>query len=117
MSMRYQVKHDDGKLLDAHFELDNFGIDYRARGGRKKSGTQINSDYGQGLRLILSRLHFSKIEITGIYVNSATVKNIAKEEREILSSEEFKHNPDKAFTMLSKRMVSVGQSGKLKGGN
>ena len=56
MSMRYQVQDDDGKLLDAHFELDNFGFDYRARGGSKKSGTQINSDYGQGLRLILSRM-------------------------------------------------------------
>lgn len=115
--MRYQVQEIDGKLLDAHFDLDNSGIDYRSRGGSKKSGTQINSDYGPGLRLILTRLSLSNIEISGIWVNSSTVQGIPKEERLILTREEFGRNPESAFTFISNRMVSVGQLGKPKGGN
>ena len=115
--MRYTVIDDNGNQLDATFELDEIGIDFLARGGSKKKGTQINSDYGPGLRLILERLALKEFQISGVWVNSTTVQKIPKKDRRILNSEEFKSEPNLAFTLISSRMVSIGQLGKTKGGN
>jgi len=116
--MNYQVQDDDQNLLDAKLNLDSKGIDYLSRGGSIKSGAAINSDYGLGLRLILERIKKSNIKLSGIWVESSRVKNLPIEEREILSGEEFSQNSHHdVFTIISKRMISVGQLKKLKHGN
>lgn len=115
--MPYQVQDNEGNLLDAHLELESTGIDFFARGGSKKSGTQLNSEYGSGLRLVLARLHSAEIQLSGVWVNSARVQSLPIKERLVLSGEEFKNNPETAFTHIADRMRSVGQQKKSKGGN
>ena len=115
--MKYQVRDDNGKLLDAHFNLDASGIDYHSRGGSQRTGTQRNADYAKGLRNILNRLSMSNIRISRIWVNSSRVQDMPIEERLVLSGEEFESDPESAFGFISSRMVPVGQSRGAKSGN
>jgi 5-methylcytosine-specific restriction endonuclease McrA len=112
-----QIHDHEGKALDASFELTSSHIDFHSRGGSKKSGTQRNSDYGPGLRLLLTRLYLADLDIKGIWVDSTTVQTLPINTRQVLTNDELKQDPVTAFTLVSNRMVTVGQSKNTRGGN
>jgi hypothetical protein len=115
--MFYQVKSDDGGLLNAHFQLKGSSIWFLSRGGTKGVDA-ANSDYGPALRLLLERMNRAGISIEGVWVDSTSVQGIPLEERRILSPTEWPQSPQSAFTLLSKRMKPIGQTaGAKSGGN
>ena len=107
--MQFQITHDNGTLIDAHFEVRGRTVNYLSRGGAKSHGV-TNVDYGVGLRLILERLRSAHIAIEGAWVDSSRVQAIPLAARSVLSVEENQLAPQAIFTLISSRMKTVGQS-------
>jgi hypothetical protein len=107
--MQFQVIQNDGTPIDAHFEVKGKTVNYLSRGGAKGQGV-INADYGVGLRLVLERLRSASIIIEGAWVDSSRVQSIPLNARAVLSAGDRQLSPQVAFTLISSRMKTVGQS-------
>ena len=106
----FLVEAEDGQLLDACVELEPGSIVLQSRGGAKGTEGTRNQDYSRALRLILSRLDNSRRSITGAWVDSSRVQSLPLSERCILAASDLPIAPVKAFTLLGRRMESVGQA-------
>jgi len=115
--MAFLVLDESERALDAFLELQEDGIDFHSRGGSKKIGNHRNSEYSPALRLILQRLRSAKIEIEGIWLNSSNVQSMSIDQRWLLSNKELQSDSALAFTRVSERMKTIGQSQNAKGGN
>lgn len=115
--MAYQILDEDGQSLDSHFDLNENQIIVHSRGGVKQAGT--NTDYGKGLRLILSRIHDAGLKVTDAWVDSSTVQGLSITDRRIIDVDHVSDDPSTLFTELSRRMKAVGRDVGLKpdGGN
>jgi len=113
--MLYQVIDDNDDPLNAHLSIDSNGIDFNARGGTKNKSGESNTDYKQGLSLIIERLKKHNIELKRIWVNSNRVQNIPISSRTVLSGEESKLTSEEIVSLIGHRSMSVGQTGKTKG--
>ena len=117
--MPFQVIDNSNNPIDAHFDIDGSAIVFHSKGGTKKSNNSRNSQYGEGLRFILSRLKDADIGIRQAYVDSSTVQEMPIEKRRILESKAIIGDVNAVCTELSRRMADVrlGESGESKGGN
>lgn len=109
---------DDGRLLDAHYDIEGDTLILHSRGGRKGPAAR-NTAYGEGLRLILTRFEKSGLTIDSAWVDSSAVRNLPIGQRIVLNSGDFPLSPDQAFTLASRRMKTVGAASALRasGGN
>ncbi len=89
--MAYQIINEAGQGLDAHFDLDGNEIIVHSRGGVKPAAT--NTDYGKGLRLILSRIHDAGLRVTDAWVDSSTVQHLSITERRIIDVDRIPDDP------------------------
>ena len=112
----YEVIDDDGRRMDAHFEIRGSFVIFQSRGGRKNEPRSSNTDYGTALRLILQRLKAAGHWVQGAWVESRAVRGIPEHERQILYAPEFSKSPDEVFTWMSARMRGIGSSA-ARGGN
>ncbi|MFK5664415.1 hypothetical protein ACI2OW_00705 [Pseudomonas shirazica] len=55
MGQVFQVVDDDGRRLDAHYEIDSESIIFHSRGGTKGKGA-TNTEYSLGLAVLLNKL-------------------------------------------------------------
>jgi hypothetical protein len=108
--LEFLVDAEDGAPLDACVELEVSAIVLQSRGGTKGLDGTRNQDYSRALRLILSRLHGGRRSIVGAWVDSSRVQSLALSERQILSETDLPVDPAKAFSMMGRRMESVGQT-------
>ena len=61
--MRHQFLDESGKPIDAHFEVEDGALILHSRGGTKGSANALNTEYSEGLRLLLSRATRAGFEI------------------------------------------------------
>lgn len=114
--MAYRIV-DGGQVLDAHVELDGSDIRLLSRSGRRGAPDARNSDYGPGLRAILTQLADGKIQVLEAWVDSAGVQHLPLADRSILGPEDGAPAPSEQFTLLSQRMHRIGRSDDRPGGN
>jgi len=113
--MLYQVIDDKDRPLNAHLSIDSNGIDFNSRGGTKNKSGESNTDYKQGLHLIIQRLKNYNIKIKGVWVNSNRVQRLPISERMVLSSDEYKLSPEDIVRLIMHRNMSAGQINKTVG--
>lgn len=107
--MEFAVRENDGSLLDATVDIEPGSIILHSRGGAKGSPNARNREYGKGLRLILHRLGGCRQEIVGAWVDSSRVRNLPLADRQILFPSDLPATSDHLFSLLGRRMESVGQ--------
>jgi hypothetical protein len=79
-------RRDDGTDVDATFEvyiIPVFDVIYHHKAGGKNSERSVNSDYHEGLELLLGRLARLRCSILGISVDSNVARALAPENREL----------------------------------
>ncbi len=113
----YTLMDDEGRKIDATFDVEHNSIIFHSRGGTKGSNSARNTDYGEGLRLIFRRLHDSSIEINRIYVDSKQVQNMSLDERTVYTPIDSPSQVDEMFTKVTTGMARVGQTPNARGGN
>jgi hypothetical protein len=77
---------DDGTAVDATFEVHAvsvFDLVYHHKAGGRNSERAVNSDYHEGLELLLRRLAELQCSILGIAVDSSVARALPPEEREL----------------------------------
>jgi 5-methylcytosine-specific restriction protein A len=102
---------DAGKALDAHANIDGGGLDFLNRGPDR------NTQYSQGLRLLLRRIATAAIVLEGAWIDSSRVQSLLPDERMILSRGELDPSGDQAFRLMSERMAAVGYKRSKGGGD
>jgi hypothetical protein len=79
-------RRDDGTDVDATFEVHVvpvFDLIYHHKAGGRESERAVNSDYHEGLELLLGRLAKLRCSILGIAVDSSVARALPPEEREL----------------------------------
>lgn len=107
--MTYQAIADDGKPLDAHFDLDKDTIIFHSRGGSRKRGAR-NTDYSTALRLLLQRLGEAGRIIENAWVDSSAVQGMPISDRLILRKEEARSSPSAMVSKMANRMQAIGRN-------
>jgi hypothetical protein len=115
--LRHQFLDESGKPIDAHFEAEDGALILQSRGGTKGSANARNTEYSEGLRLLLNRAASSASEINGVWVDSSRVQALPLEERQIYLPGEAGRPPSELFTLLSRRMAAVGRGPDASGGH
>lgn len=87
VDLRRSLADGSGHPIDATFDLEGWGIAWRvsinSRGGSKGSPSARNTDYTEGLRLLLSRLAVVDAVITDAAVDSTATRDRTLEERRL----------------------------------
>ncbi len=105
----YQFHSDSGAPLDAHFEIQEGQLVLHSRGGAIGTPHARNTEYGQALRILLTRIEKFNLKLAGVWVDSKRVQSLPMEKRSILNPEDTRNSPSVLFTMLSNRMGVVGR--------
>jgi hypothetical protein len=103
--------------MDAFADIDARGISFHSRGGTTSTLNARNTEYGPALRVLLKRIASSGIKLNGVWVDSSLVQGIPISERTVLLGHELDSDGSSAFTLITKRMMRVGQEESSKGGN
>jgi hypothetical protein len=115
--MSFPILDDEGKALDARFELgDDSTIIFHSRGGAKEQNPR-NSQYEAGLRVLIERLTASKTPIDSVMVDSSAARALPVADRTILTKSEADLPAEKICQLLATRMKAVGQVPGTTGGN
>ena len=107
--MDYWICDDNDKPLDAKVTIENSSFVLHSRGGSRRSGNALNTDYAVALRKILSRLKDSSVRLKGVWVDSTVAKKLPEHERQIVSSTDLVLSEQDLFKVMSKRMQAVGR--------
>lgn len=105
----YALRTDEGKDLNARFEIVRSEIILYSRGG-SKGKNETNPDYAKTLRLLLRRLSDNSMAIRGAWVDSSRVQGLPLSERVILSEDDLGAPPEELFTRMATRMQKVGRA-------
>jgi superfamily II DNA or RNA helicase/diadenosine tetraphosphate (Ap4A) HIT family hydrolase/HKD family nuclease/SOS-response transcriptional repressor LexA len=86
-SMAFRTRRADGTEIDSHFAIERVGealtIVVESRGGTQGSEQERNTEYAEGLELVLERLGAQGVRITEILVESRNTAKLAREERRL----------------------------------
>ncbi|WP_460418756.1 HNH endonuclease [Pseudomonas sp. microsymbiont 2] len=115
MGQVFQVV-DDGKRVDAHYEIDGESIIFHSRGGTKGKGA-INTEYSRGLAVLLKTLESHAIGIKQIWVDSSQVQSLSIEDRTIFGSSDEYFSAHEALRLMALRMKTIGRPSSASGGN
>lgn len=113
----YTLLNDEGREIDATFELGHNHIIFHSRGGTKGTPSARNSDYAEGLRYIFSRLERSEHPIERVLVDSKKVQSLTLNERTVFTLNDGPKSVAEMFTQVTRTMAKVGQSTGSSGGN
>jgi hypothetical protein len=108
--MEFILSDNLGVPLAATVEIEPASIVLHSRGGTKGSVGSRNQDYAAGLRLMLQRLMDHRLQIVGAWVDSSRVRHLSLEDRQILYPRDLPTTSAELFTLVSKRMETVGQT-------
>lgn len=110
MSMKRFICSDDTIKIDSVIEIDENIIILQSRGGTKGTARATNTDYSDGLRILLKRIRHHKNNFVEAIVDSSRVQELPITDRLILSKKELVKPVSELFTLMSKRMQLVGKS-------
>jgi superfamily II DNA or RNA helicase/diadenosine tetraphosphate (Ap4A) HIT family hydrolase len=83
----HRVKRNDGTVIDASFRVERVGaaltVLFESRGGARGSDGQRNSDYADGLQILLGRLADARIDLDDVVVESRDTQILSREERRV----------------------------------
>ncbi len=112
--MELLICDNEGLPLDAAIEIEANSVVLQSRGGTKGSPSASNTDYSDGLRFLLERFGQMRSYFVEAFVDSSRVQKLPVDERMVLTQDDM-HKPSKElFTLVSKRMQSVGKPSNLK---
>jgi len=103
--MTYQASDKSGSPIDAHFDIDGSAIVFHSRSGGK--GAARNEKYGEGMRIIISRLGEAGLGIRSVVVDSSAVQNMPLENRRILETKSSLNDVDGIYSEITRRMRDV----------
>lgn len=109
MTTLYFLGDDDGKALDARFQVEGADIVFHSRGGAKAKGA-INTDYTRALLLLVQRLAAAKVGIVGAWVDSLMAQTLPKSERLIFEQTDAAKSPEQIVAQMGMRMKYVNSS-------
>lgn len=116
MGQLFQVVDDDGRRLDAHYEIDSESIIFHSRGGTKGKGA-TNTEYSLGLAVLLNKLEGHAVGIQQVWVDSSQVQALPITDRTIFGLSDAHGSTQDALKLMASRMKSVGRIGSASGGN
>jgi len=114
--MLYQVKRDDGVVLDAQFEIEGHELVLHSRGGTQGKDAR-NVDYTAALRLLLQRADEAGLSLVGVWVDSTQAKVLPPDQRRIWNKGDAPASSPAVVKLLSDRMKAIARSPGSKGGN
>ena len=83
-----RMRRNDGTVIGASFRVERVGealtVVFESRGGTRGSDGQRNSDYAEGLELLLGRLADARIDLQDVLVESRETTKLPREERQVL---------------------------------
>jgi superfamily II DNA or RNA helicase/diadenosine tetraphosphate (Ap4A) HIT family hydrolase/SOS-response transcriptional repressor LexA len=83
----HKVRKDDGSEIDASFRVERVGtawtVVFESRGGTRGTSAERNSDYAEGLELILRRLGLARVDVDDIIVESRETDRLPLADRRI----------------------------------
>ncbi len=122
-SGRVRVHDDEGVPIGAHFEVERrdgqLSLVFHSGGGTRGSAAERNTDYAQGLELILARLAALHIDILDALVDSERVRDRPDDDRRIGERAQYPlriTDPIETRLMLGRGMAEVGSGPGAKGG-
>jgi hypothetical protein len=117
--MTFQVFDNNGRAVDAHFDIEGLDVVFRSRGGKKGLEGSQNSQYSLGLKLLLERIAASDLRLETVWVDSRDVQALSLADRLVITADEFASNPGGALTLINTRMKHVRPPSKptVEGGN
>gem|GEM_PF-4751226 len=107
--MKFKIPNDAMEPLDAHIEIGPDHIILQSRGGTLGSSKAKNTDYSEGLKILLCRLKQNKACFTKGYVDSSKVQSISVDQRVVVSQNELDFPANELFTLISRRIRQVGK--------
>lgn len=118
-----RVRNARGKEIDATFRVEPIGdrmsVVVEARGGTKGSGSEVNTEYGSGLMLILERLAKAKLRILDAIVDSDTSSKLSPEKRRLVLRDRTYpvaiDDPAALHTLIGRAQAQVGRAPDAKG--
>jgi hypothetical protein len=119
----YKVHDEAGNELDASFRVEHRGeqltVVIESRGGTRGSANERNTQYAQGLELILSRLGAMDVQIADALVESAATQQLPIEKRRLtLEGEDYPlwiTDPASLRSKLGAAQSFVGRAAGAKG--
>lgn len=114
-----------GEKLDASFDLDRdrdgWAINYHSRGGTKGSPSALNTQYTEGLQVLVRRLAHLEAELTLINVDSQPMHKLPPAQRRLsfrypISLSQLS-DIDALLSDISSKQKEIGHKGKPTGGN
>lgn len=109
MGQVFRVSADDDTAVDAHYEVDGDTIILHSRGGTKGKNA-INTEYAEGLRVLLTRLSEGSIPLRRVWVDSSRVQGLSVEQRTIFDDADRVTSPEAVLRLISTRMKFVGRT-------
>lgn len=103
--MTYQATDSQGNTIDAHFDINGCCIVFHSRSGGKLNAR--NEKYGEGLRILISRLRDAGLGIRSVAVDSSAVQNIPIRQRLILEAKTSLDDVDEIYSEIIRRMRNV----------
>ena len=118
-----QVRSDEGRALDARFELhrigDELSLVFHSRGGTAGSAAERNTQYNPGLERLLARLLEAGAVVEDALVDSGPAQSLDLEERRLvhpdLSYPISSGDPATLRQALGRAMAAVGRRPGAKG--
>jgi len=108
----HKVRKDDGSELDASFRVERVGtawtVVFESRGGTRGTSAQRNSDYAEGLELILHRLGLAGVDVDDIIVESRETDRLPLADRRLDLGEPYPLRIVDAAAL--RRRISVAQA-------
>lgn len=111
---RLHLLRDDNTPLDAHFEVLGGEIVVHSRGGTRRRDSR-NSDYTEGLSLLIRRLADAGHALQAAWVDSSKAKALPLEQRRIFSPVDEGLPAEQIPVLLAQRMSQVGRKESARG--
>jgi hypothetical protein len=102
-------------LLDAHCDIADQLLIFHSRGGTIGTPNARNTQYSDGLRVLMERIPASTLSLSRVSVDSSAVQALSIDERTVLSNSETDQPAADLFELISNRMKAVGRKPDAKG--
>jgi hypothetical protein len=115
----HKVRKDDGTQLDASFRVERVGdawtVVFESRGGTRGTSAERNSDYAEGLELLLRRLKQANADISDVVVESKETERLPLEARRLDLGESYPLRVADAVELRRKLSAAQAKVGRAEG--
>jgi hypothetical protein len=115
----HKVRRDDGTQMDASFRLERVGdawtIVFESRGGTRGTSAERNSDYAEGLEVLLHRLKAAGANISDVVVESRETEQLSLEARRLDLGDSYPLRVVDAVALRRKISAAQAKVGRAEG--